>query len=224
MVLPRTPSPIVRLRVTPDEPAEPADGPPAVAGRRRGLRQPYADSTVQRVRHLIETTTLSQQQIADKIGVKRATISVWQKNYGWIRPAFAPRCPSTVPLWRAGPALKLRLLTGRLVAIAERMTRELEETPDTDLDKLMQAFQAVKMARVTLQGNKRRKLLIGQARTGYQTMREDEAIRAALKEMQRGGVDLDRAPQEALDLVIEANTPEEQDHPALREREKRRRR
>jgi hypothetical protein len=44
-----------------------------------------------------------------------------------------------------------------------------------------------------------------------------------LKEMRRGGVDIDRAPQEALDLVIDANTPVEKDHPALRERGKRRR-
>jgi hypothetical protein len=41
--------------------------------------------------------------------------------------------------------------------------------------------------------------------------------------MRRGGVDLDRAPQEALDLVIDANLPVEADHPALRERGARRR-
>jgi hypothetical protein len=40
--------------------------------------------------------------------------------------------------------------------------------------------------------------------------------------LRRGGVDIDRAPQEALDLVIDANLPVEQDHPALRERRKRR--
>jgi hypothetical protein len=39
--------------------------------------------------------------------------------------------------------------------------------------------------------------------------------------MQRGGVDIDRAPQEAVELVIEANLPVE-DHPALRPRGKRR--
>jgi hypothetical protein len=36
--------------------------------------------------------------------------------------------------------------------------------------------------------------------------------------MRRGGIDIDRAPQEALDLVIDANLPVEEDHPALRER------
>jgi hypothetical protein len=35
--------------------------------------------------------------------------------------------------------------------------------------------------------------------------------------MRRGGVELDRAPQPALDLLIDAHTPPE-DHPALRPR------
>jgi transcriptional regulator with XRE-family HTH domain len=225
MVLPRTP-PLTRLRVTPDEPANPpAAGPPAVAKRsRRGRGRPYPDETVRRVRHLLETTTLSQMEIARRTGVKQATISVWQRHNRWFRPLGAPLNPAIASLWRIGPAMKLSLLTGRLVAIAERMTRELEENPDTDIDKLMQALQAVRMARVTLQGNRRRKLLIGRARTGFEVMEEDAAICAALKEMRRGGVDIDRAPQEALDLVIDANTPVEKDHPALRERGKGRRR
>jgi hypothetical protein len=39
--------------------------------------------------------------------------------------------------------------------------------------------------------------------------------------MRRGGVDIDHAPKEALELVIAARVPEE-DHPALRERGRRR--
>jgi transcriptional regulator with XRE-family HTH domain len=169
------------------------------------------------VRELIETTTLSQKEIVRRTGVPQATVSLWLRSHGWMRPLGAPLNPTIAALWRVGPALKLTLLTRRLVAIAERMTRELEETPDTDLDRLVQALQVVRMARVTLQGNRRRKWLIGSARTGAETMKEDEAIRAAIKEMHRGGVDIDRAPKEAVDLVIAANTPAEQ-HPALRER------
>lgn len=211
----RTPPTVVRLSVRPDVPVDMSyEGPPAVTGRRRGLRQPYADSVVQRVRHLIENTTLSQLQIAAKVGVKRATISVWQKNYGWTRPAFAPKCPSNVPAWRAGPGLKLRLLTGRLVAIAERMVRELEDAQDTDLDKLVQALQVIRMARATMLPNRRRPFLIGRPRTGYETMKEEESIRAALRELHRNGVTIDQAPQEAVDLVIEANTPLKSDIPA----------
>jgi hypothetical protein len=39
--------------------------------------------------------------------------------------------------------------------------------------------------------------------------------------MRRGGGDLDRAPKQAVEMVIEANVPV-QDHPALRERGRRR--
>jgi hypothetical protein len=39
--------------------------------------------------------------------------------------------------------------------------------------------------------------------------------------MRRGGVDTDRAPKEAVELVIEAYVPVE-DHPALRPRGRRR--
>jgi len=42
--------------------------------------------------------------------------------------------------------------------------------------------------------------------------------------MRRGGVDIDRAPQAALDLLIDAHTPPKDDHPALRARGWRRRR
>lgn len=155
MVFPYTPPPIFRLRPTPaDEPI--AAGPPTVARRGSdGRGRPYGESTVQRVRHLLEATTLSQIEIARRTGVKQATISVWLRHNRWMRPLGAPRNPAIAALWRVGPALKLSVLTGRLVAIAERMTRELEDNPDTDIDRLMQALQAVRMARVTLQGNRR---------------------------------------------------------------------
>jgi len=116
---PHIPPPIVRLRITPDEPAESSTGagPPAVAKRgRRGRGRPYPDETVRRVRHLLETTTLSQMEIARRTGVKQATISVWQRHNSWFRPLGAPLNPAIASLWRIGPAMKLSLLTGRLKA------------------------------------------------------------------------------------------------------------
>ena len=187
MVFPHVPPPIVRFSLTRDEagnPPAPAT-PPVVKRSSRGRGRPIPDDTVQRVRHLLENTTLPQMKIARMTGVKQATISVWMRHNRWFRPLGAPLNPTVKSLWRFGPAMKLSLLTGRLLAVAERMTRELEENPDTDIDKLMQAVQAVRMARVTLQGNRRRKLLIGRARTGFEVMKEDDAIRAALKEMRR---------------------------------------
>ena len=223
---PHIPPSLARLRVKPDEPAEGSTvaGPPAVqaSDRPKGTRRPHPDSSVRAVRHLVETTTLTFAQIQARTGVHHSTITLWKRNHGWTRPAFAARHSYDVPLWRAGPRQKTAALTGRLVAIAERMVRELEEKPDTDIDKLMQAMEALKMARLEARTRNRHWPVIGPSRTGREVLNEQEAIRAALKEMPRGGVDIDHAPQEALDLVIDANLPVEEDHPALRERGKRR--
>jgi transcriptional regulator with XRE-family HTH domain len=221
MVYPRSlfSPPIVRIRVTPDEPAE---GPPAIQGARpRGSRRPHTDLVVAKVRHLIERTALTYDEIVAKTGVGRASISRWARDGAWVRPLDAPRATDRVPTARAGQRLKVRKLAERLRILAERYVRELEETPGVDLDKLMQALQVVKMARLEAQGRRRRRRLVGEPRTGLQILAREEAIRTALKEMRRGGVDLERAPQEALDLLIAARTPLE-DHPALRERGRKR--
>jgi hypothetical protein len=212
---------LIRIRVTPDEPAE---GPRAIQGHRpRGSRRPHTDLVVAKVRHLIEQTPLTYDAIAAKTGVGRASISRWARDGAWVRPLDAPRATDRVPTARAGQRLKVRQLAERLRILAERYVRELEETPGVDLDRLMQALQVVKMARLEAQGRRRRRRIVGPASTGAWAYEREQAIRTALKEMRRGGVDLDRAPQEALDLLIEARTPVE-DHPALRERGKKRKR
>jgi hypothetical protein len=199
---------LVRLRVTPDEPAE---GPPAIveAPPRRSGR-PHTDVTVAQVRHLIEHTDLSYQKISEKTGASSGIITRWVRDGGWLRPPHAPRATDMVPDWRAGSRLKLRKLAGRLQSIAERYVRELEETPGVDLDKLTQALQVLRMARLEVMGNRgRRRPWIGPAVSGAWKAERDKAITTALKQMRRGGVDLDRAPKEAMDLVMEANTPVE---------------
>jgi hypothetical protein len=210
---------IVRLRVTPDEPAE---GPPAITQRPPGSRGPHTDMTVAKVRHLIEHTALAYREIAAKTGVSRYSIYCWTRDGKWVRPLDAPRSSDRVPTYRASRRLKLRKLAGRLQTLAEHYVRQLEETPGVDLDRLMQALQLLRMARLEAMGNRRRSRFVGEPRTGAWTLSRDQAIRTALKELRRGGVDIDHAPKEALELVIEAKVPEE-DHPALRERGKRRR-
>jgi transcriptional regulator with XRE-family HTH domain len=205
---------IVRLRVTPDEPAE---GPPAIA-QRPGSRGPHTDMTVAKVRHLIEHTALSYREIAAKTGVSRYSIYCWTRDGKWVRPLDAPRASDLVPTHRASRRLKLRKLADRLQTLAERYVNELEQTRGVDLDRLTQALQVLRMARLEVMGNRgRRRPWIGPAVGGAWKAERDNAIRTALKEMRRGGVDLDRAPKEALDLVIEANTPVE-DFPELRPR------
>jgi hypothetical protein len=210
--------PIVRLRVLPED-------PDAVVGPRpKGSRRPHTDARVASVRSLIEQTTLTYSEIAARTGVGRASICRWTRDCGWRRPLFAPRATDTVPRPRAGQKLKLRLLAERLRALAERYVRELEKAPRVDVDTLVEALQVVKMARLQAMGRRRRRRIVGEVYTGAQLIAREQAIRTALEEMRRGGVDLDRAPKEALDLLINAHTPPEEDHPALHPRGWRRRR
>jgi hypothetical protein len=216
MILPRTPPILTRLRIKPDEPAE---GPPAIDGPRpKGKRRIHTDLTVAKVRHLVETTGLSYREIGLRVGIPHSNITGWKRDHGWIRPPFAPRPWDLIPTARHGRRQKLRTLAERLRALAERMIRELEETPGVDLDRLMQALQVIKMARLEAMGRRGRFRSPGRGMTGFEWRSREDAIRGALKEMRRAGVDIDRAPQEALDMVIDANLPVEDDHPALRER------
>ena len=119
--------PIIRLRVTPDEPEH---GPPAIhAVRAHGSRLPHNDAKVARVRHLIENTVLTYSEIVAKTGVARASISRWARDGAWQRPLFAPRATDRVPTARAGRRLRMRMLATRLEAVAERHVRDLEQTP-----------------------------------------------------------------------------------------------
>jgi hypothetical protein len=199
-----------RLRVLPDD-------PDAVAGPRpKGSRRPHSDAKVAHVRRLIEETPLTYGEIAAKTGVGRASICRWTRDQSWRRPPFAPRATDTIPRPRAGQKLKLRLLAERLRALAERYVRELEEAPRVDVDRLIEALEVVKMARLEAMGRRRRRRPVGVPRTGLQTLEREDGVRRALREMRRGGVDTNRAPEEALDLLIDAYRPlEVDDHPAL---------
>ncbi|MBI5129530.1 MAG: hypothetical protein HZA66_08810 [Rhodopseudomonas palustris] len=198
--------PIVRLRVTPD-PTD--DGPPPVpGGRTRGCRRPHTNAKAAEVRRLIEQTTLTYSEISARTGVGRASISRWSRDGAWTRPLDAPRATDRMPTARASQKLKLRTLAERLRRLAERMIDELEADARVDVDKLMQALQVVKMARLEAMGRHRRRRAPDlPARTGYECQAEEEAIRTALKEMRRGGVDLDRIPQDAMDLLVAAKRP-----------------
>ena len=201
-------------RTTRDEFAE--EPPPITRERPPGSRRPHTDMTYAKVRDLIEHTALTYAQIQAQTGVDSSTISVWTRDGKWARPLDAPRSSDRMPTVRASRRLKLRKLASRLQWMAERYVQKLEETPGVDIDLLMQALQVLKMARLEAQGNRRRHPLFGPPQTGREYYDREQAIRTALKAMRRGGVDLDRAPQEALDLVLEARAPMEDD-PALRD-------
>ncbi|WP_322517701.1 hypothetical protein SR870_09390 [Rhodopseudomonas palustris] len=213
---------IVRLRVTPDPNSD--SPPPIPGGRPRGSRRPHTDAKAAEVRRLIEQTELTYSQISAKTGVGRASISRWSRDGAWARPPFAPRATDRMPTARASQKLKLRKLAERLRLLAEQMIEKLEADAGTDVDRLMQALQVLKMARMEAMGRRRRRRDPAfRARTGHDWLSEEEAIRTALKEMRNFGVDVDRVPPEAMDLLIAAKRPAE-DHPALRPPKARKRR
>lgn len=187
--------------------------------RPKGSRRPHADERVEHVRRLIEDTQLSYGEISKRTGVGRASICRWTRDQGWRRHPFAPQATDKIPRARAGQKLKLRLLAERLRKLAERAIRELEDAPRVDIDRLMQALQVLKMARLEAMGRRRHRKFHGETRTGAQMIARDVAIRTALKEMNRGGVDIDNTPEEAIALVTDAYAPPD-DHPALHRRGK----
>jgi len=212
---PRIGPAVVRLQIEPDKPGD------FVASHPRGSRRPHKDATVREVRRLVEGTPLSYGEISARTGVGRASICRWTRDQGWTRHTFAPRATDTVPRARASARLKARTLAARLQALAERHVRELEEAEQVDADKLVAALDVLKMARLAAMGRRRRRRMLGEPSTGADWYAREEAVRNALKELHRGGVHVDRAPQEAVEMVIDASLPPE-DHPALRQRGKRR--
>jgi hypothetical protein len=225
-----TPS-ITRLRVTPDDPA-------AIVGPRpRGTRRPHTDAMVAAVRALIEQTTLTYGEIAAKTGVGRASICRWTRDQGWVRPVFAPRATDTVPRARASAQLRRRLLAGRLAALAERYVREMEESANIDAEKLVQALELMKMAKLAAMTRRRRRQRKGEAAmpdvpaqqrearlssgAGTQTPEAHESTTITpLAELRAAGIDPACAPQAALEEFIASRT-EPRDFPELRPRGRR---
>ena len=207
--------PLVRLRVTPDDPL-------AIPGRPRGTRRPHGDAAVANVRRLIEQSTLTYSQIAKATGVGRASICRWTRDRNWQRPPFAPRATDTVPRARASAKLKRRLLAGRISVIAERYVDELEASRDVDLDRLAQALMLMRMAKLAARPKRRR------ARNARATLHERTALdyenaESILARLRAAGIDPQQTPEEAVRLFVEANQPA-RDFPELRARGSRSRR
>ena len=199
--------------------AKPSPGDPFNVPRPRGSRRPHTDGKVSTVRHLIETTLMTYAQIAARTGVPPASICRWAQNGKWVRPLFAPRATDTVPRWRASAKLRRRTLAARLHALAERAVRELEASPRVDLAQLREALEVLKMTKLAERPRRR-----GQARreraSGVLTA---EARARVIADLRACGIDIARAPGEALADFIESCAPGEDpmDHPALKERGRR---
>lgn len=169
-----------------------------------GKGRPYDEGTVAAVRRLIEETTLTYKQIAARTGTSQPSISRWLHEGEWKRPLFAPRSMSNVPTPRATAYLKRRMLARRLAALADRYVRELEEMPGVDLEKLGEALELWKIARLAAMRRTPRRVEAG---FWGEPMRPITELCAA-------GVDLHRAPRAAIDDFLENRpVPREEDKP-----------
>jgi len=156
------------------------------------------------VRKLIEESTLTYGEIAARTGTSPAGISRRMKTGSWKRPLFAPRSMASVPTPRASVRFKHRELAARLTALADRYVRELEETPEVDLDKLGQALELMKMARLAMMRRTPRRA---------EAMMLGELMRP-IDELCAIGVDLHRAPRPAVDDFLENRAePRKEDLP-----------
>ena len=171
---------------------DPAEPDAFTAPRPRGSRRPHADAKVAGVRHLIEQTTLTYGEIAARTGVGRASICRWTRDGAWKRPLFAPRATDTVPRARASMHLKRRTLAARLQALAERHIGELEASTCVDPEKLGQALELLRMAKVAAQRRRRRASMSALG----------EPMRPII-ELCAADVDLHRVPRAALDDFLE---------------------
>jgi hypothetical protein len=191
--------PLLRVRVTPDE-------PDAIVGRPRGSRRPHTDAAVASVRRLIEQTTLTYGEIATRTGVGRASICRWTRDGGWQRPLFAPRATDTVPSVRASARLKARMLAARLQALAEHYIDELEQTPGVDLDKLAQALELLKMAKLAARPRRGRRRGGDHAGGSLKTL--DAPTRAGLiADLRAAGVIVESAPPAAVADYVASREP-----------------
>jgi hypothetical protein len=203
---------IVRIGARPEDPGA------VIAPRPRGSRRPHTDATVAKVRRLIEQSTLTYGEIAARTGVGRASICRWTRDGAWQRPLFAPRATDTVPSARASARLKARTLSARLFALAERYVRELEDTPGVDLERLAEALELAKMARLAVRPKRRRQAPdAGAAGEAAPSPGAEHHARAALRELRAGGVRVEHAPEEATEDFIASRAP-----PPERERPRRR--
>jgi hypothetical protein len=213
--------------------------------RPRGSRRPHADATVAAVRRLIEQSTLTYAEIAKRTGIAPASICRWTRNGGWRRPLFAPRATDTVPTARASAQLKARTLAARLHTLADRYVRELEEMPGVDLDKLGEALQLLKMAKLAARPRRGRgRVAAAKAAPPPLVPAPGSALRAArvqapagtqgpyvqdpppvehharttMRTLRAAGVDTHRVSDAALEDFVESRAPPPERHRARRGR------
>lgn len=98
-----------------------------------GQGQPYDDGVVALARDLVRTTTLSNKEIAARVGVSHMTIGRWARSGNWCRPHQRAR---TARPWR-------------LLHEAEWSLGDMERVGRADLPKLGEVLGLLLEARAS---------------------------------------------------------------------------
>jgi hypothetical protein len=199
-------SAITRLRPYPHGPVSP-DPAPNIPRSRNKSRRPYPDTKVTEVRRLVEETTLTYSEIEKKTGVSAGLACLWKRNHGWQRPPFAPRSTDNVPRERASARLRRRWLGHRISALAERAVRELEASATVDLDKLAEALELLKLAKLAAGRRKRGEMRAAEeSRDGPRLF--DAQPREVMRAFRAAGIRTENLTEEALvDFIISRAPP-----------------
>ena len=192
-------SPIARIGVRPDR-------PDAVVGpRQRGSRRPHTDAAVAAVRDLVEGSVLTYGEIAARTGVGRASICRWTRDCDGsarcLRRAPPTRCRARAPAPAEGAHACLRL-----AALAERHIRELEAAACVDPEKLSEALELLKLAKLAARP-KRRHRSPEEAAADAALQTWDTGARTVMRTMRGAGVQPERAPEAALEDFIASRAP-----------------
>ena len=108
-------------------------------------RRPHPAATLETVRQLVEATTLSFRDIAQRTGVSVATISRNARRNGWLRPDAGFPQEHYTPQGRR--SLRRGAIAERLVSQAEHLLFQDEMNPTASRQRIEQAMRLVRAAR-----------------------------------------------------------------------------
>jgi hypothetical protein len=209
---------IIRLNPRLAEAAEKSE--PIAGPRPRGTNRPHTDAKVAEVRRLIEETTLTYKEIGAKTGVDPSLACRWRRDRGWERPLFASRSTDLVPSERASAKLRRRWLGYRLSALAERAVRELEAAPQVDPDKLADALELFKLAKLAA-GPRKRRVFAEAMKSAEGPPLFDVMPREVMRALRHAGIQTENLTEQALiDFIISRAPPPERNLTRRERREK----
>lgn len=116
-----------------------------------GQGQPYDDDVVALARELVEGTTLTQKEIAARIGVSQMSVGRWARAGRWRRPFGAARpVDERGSSWSALERYEARTAPWRRLDEAERLLDALEREGGGGLEGVERAFASILEARAVM--------------------------------------------------------------------------